>query len=292
MKNISVAIGNLERPDQWALLKATAIAERCGARLTLLHTFSLPYPLAGSSYRSTAQIVREASESRRQQLVALTARFGIRYARLEYAIVWDVPPAAAIVRHVLRAKPDLLVADSHRHGRLGRWLLNNTDWELIRGAPCPLWFVKSPQLPKQPRLLAAVDPQHADSAHSGLDAAILMAARKLHRELQASLAITHVLEPGTETAAHDAVARLARQQRLGAAPRVYGKGDPAVALPRLAAAGKADAVIMGALARRTRAPTYIGGTAERVIDKLRCDIIVIKPPGFVTAFSARPALRL
>jgi universal stress protein E len=286
-----VAIGYPDRVDQWALLKAAAIAERCAAQLTLLHTFSLPYPLSGSSYRSTAELVQEAGEARRQQLMSLVERLGIRHARIRYAIEWDVPVAAAIVRHVLRTSPDLLIADSHRHGRFGRWLLTNTDWSLIRSAPCPLWFVKTPQLPKRLQALAAVDPAHVDTAHSGLDSAILKMAQTLHRELGATLRLAHVLDPRDETAGHEAVGRLMRRHRLGALPCVFGHGDPATAIPALASAEEADLVVMGAVSRRSRGNAFIGGTAERILDQLRCDILVVKPPGFETDVSAKPALK-
>jgi universal stress protein E len=292
MKNITVAIGYPDRVDQWALLKAAAIAERCAAQLTLLHTFSLPYPLSGSSYRSTAELVQEAGEARRQQLMSLVERLGIRHARIRYAIEWDVPVAAAIVRHVLRTSPDLLVADSHRHGRFGRWLLTNTDWNLIRSVPCPLWFVKTPQLPKRLQALAAVDPAHVDAAHSGLDGAILKLALGLQRQVGATIRLAHVLDPRDEAAGHDAIGRLMRRHRLGALPCVFGHGDPATAIPALALAEEADVVVMGAVSRRARGNAFIGGTAERVIDQLRCDILVVKPPGFETDVSAKPALKM
>ena len=292
MKNIVVAIGNLQRSDQWALLKAAALAERCGARLTVLHTFSLPYPLSGSSYRSAAELVQEAGQNRRQQLAALVERLGIRYARIGYVVEWDVPVAAAIVRHVLRARPDLLVADSHRHGRFGRWLLTNTDWDLIRSTPCPLWFVKTPLLARRPRLLATVDPVHVDSEHAGLDGAVLGMARRLQRELDASLHLAHVLEAADDAAGHDAVARLARRHRLGTTPRLFGHGDPARAIPGLAAADQTDIVIMGAISRRSRAAAFIGTTAERVIDQLRCDILVVKSPRFKSEVTPQGALSL
>jgi universal stress protein E len=308
-----VAIGYPEHDDQWALLKAAAVAARCGARLTLLHTFSLPYPLVGSSYRSTSEMVHEASAARRARLAALVEHLGIG-AEVDYAVEWDVPVSGAIVRHVLREKPDLLVADSHRHGRLGRLFLNNTDWELIRSVPCPLWFVKSPGLPKRPKMMAAVDPVHVDAVHSGLDGAILRLAKRLRRALGAALTVAHVLEPSPEddkvprsrgawsggrrphslqeARARHAVLRLARRHGMPSAKRAFGRGEPSVALKRLARATGTDLVIMGAVSRRAQQRAFIGTTAERVIDQLRCDILIVKAPAFATDVSAKRALHL
>ena len=51
-------------------------------------------------------------------------------------------------------------------------------------------------------------------------------------------------------------------------------------------------VVMGAISRRSGASAFIGSTAERVIDQLRCDILVVKSAEFATDVSAKPALRI
>ena len=44
-RQIVVAVRSPEQKRQVAILKAAELARRCGARLTLLHSFSMPYPL-------------------------------------------------------------------------------------------------------------------------------------------------------------------------------------------------------------------------------------------------------
>jgi universal stress protein E len=39
----------------------------------------------------------------------------------------------------------------------------------------------------------------------------------------------------------------------------------------------ADFVVMGAVARRGLKRLFIGSTAERVLDRLHCDLVIIKP---------------
>jgi nucleotide-binding universal stress UspA family protein len=41
-------------------------------------------------------------------------------------VVRDYPHADAIVRQVLKYEPDMLIAESHRHGKLSRLLLDQT----------------------------------------------------------------------------------------------------------------------------------------------------------------------
>jgi universal stress protein E len=41
----------------------------------------------------------------------------------------------------------------------------------------------------------------------------------------------------------------------------------------------ADVVVLGAIARGRMREMLVGGTAERVLDRIACDVLVIKPPG-------------
>ena len=54
-------------------------------------------------------------------------------------------------------------------------------------------------------------------------------------------------------------------------------------LLHVAEAEKADIVVMGAVARGGVKKVLIGSTAARVLDRLPCDLVIIKPPGLVAA---------
>jgi len=47
-------------------------------------------------------------------------------------------------------------------------------------------------------------------------------------------------------------------------------------------------VVMGAVSRSAVARLFIGHTAERVIDELECDVLVVKPRRFRTRVAPRP----
>jgi len=51
-------------------------------------------------------------------------------------------------------------------------------------------------------------------------------------------------------------------------------------LQKAAAEHAADFVVMGAVARRGLKRLFIGSTAERVLDRLPCDLVIIKPLEF------------
>ena len=51
-------------------------------------------------------------------------------------------------------------------------------------------------------------------------------------------------------------------------------------IQKAAAEHAVDFVVMGAVARRGLKRLFIGSTAERVLDRLPCDLVIIKPPKF------------
>ena len=70
-------------------------------------------------------------------------------------------------------------------------------------------------------------------------------------------------------------------------------GNPPEALALTAKKQRIDVMVMGAISRSALSRFFIGNTAERVIDDVRCDVLVVKSPGFrpaVTRRVTRPVL--
>ena len=204
-------------------------------------------------------------------------------------MAWDFPPAQAIVRRVLASKPDLVVAESHRHTALARWFLANADWDLIRECPCPVWFVKHERLARKPLILTAVDPTHAHAKPSGLDDRLLQLATAVMRQLDGRVALIHVQDVSQllTAAATTAIGRLARRHGVVGASRVVRTGIPAAVLVTSAAELEADVLVMGAVSRSGLKGAFIGNTAEAVIDGVDCDVLIVKPRQFRTTVQRR-----
>lgn len=201
-------------------------------------------------------------------------------------MTWDYPPHEAIVRQVLKTKPDLVVSANHRHGRVARWLLANTDWELIRQCPCPVWFVRSPEMPLEPTILVAVDPFHAHDKPAILDDRLVHAARVVgdqfggHVKLVHACGIDEYARPvrllvlaGAKQAVHD----LAARHGLGPEDCEVKAGRPEEIIASIERRDGVDLLVMGAVSRSIDTHPVIGNTAERVIDRVACDLLVMKP---------------
>jgi universal stress protein E len=291
-KSILVAVRDPVGRKQIALRKAARIAACTGAEITLFHAFSSPLVLPVPPPSDPDEILRVVAKQRRDQLLKLARPLRAEGLAVRCEVVWDFPPAHAIVRRVLETKPDLVVAESHRHTRLARWFLANSDWELIRECPCPVWFVKHERFPKRPVILTAVDPTHAHAKPSGLDARLLEQATFVRRQLDGRIALIHVedttrMTPPTTGAAKavtkPALDRLALRNGIDDATTVLRAGKPADVLTASAAELQADLLVMGAVSRSGLSHSHIGNTAEAVIDDVTCDVLVVKPRRFKTA---------
>jgi nucleotide-binding universal stress UspA family protein len=57
-------------------------------------------------------------------------------------------------------------------------------------------------------------------------------------------------------------------------------GDPRDVIPQVARSIGADIVVAGALSRSGLKRLLIGNTAERLLDELSCDLLIVKPAEF------------
>jgi universal stress protein E len=311
-KQIVVAIGDPEGRPGRALRKGAEIAERTGARLHLFHAYAPALGLTSTfDPRIASLIISGTLAKHRKRLERLARPWRQRGIDVRTDLAWDSPPHEAIVRYVLKQKADLLVADSRGHTRLARWFLTNTDWELIRHCPCPLWFAKSRARLQKARVLAAVDPFHTHAKPARLDDRILQTARQVAMLSRGKVAMCHaylVPEYTTsdglgylparmplpveqlrryETAVRKAVDRLARRHRIPPAARFLERGDPAAVLPQLARRLTSGVLVMGAVSRSGVSRLLIGSTAEQVIGPVSCDVLIVKPASFRAAVPRR-----
>jgi universal stress protein E len=308
IRRILVAIRDLDRVPRSQLRKAATIARRAGARLELFHANGVPIiPEGGRRGGSAAAIVDSVARRSQRRLERLARARVFAGLRVECQAVRDYPPHEAVVRRVLATRADLVVAASRTHHLGQRLLLLNTDWELIRHCPCPILFIKSALDYRRPVLLAAVDPFHQHAKPARLDRQLLATGGAFARILRGQLHVFHAYLPlamsfiapleqapvwlpaGAEEANTAQVARaFNRLAQSGGVPRGRRHllmGDVPGRLLATVRRISASIVVMGAVSRSGLRRVFIGSTAERVLDELRCDVLVVKAPGFRTKTS-------
>jgi nucleotide-binding universal stress UspA family protein len=71
-----------------------------------------------------------------------------------------------------------------------------------------------------------------------------------------------------------------RSTSIPTARRHLVEDRPLFAIPQVARVTRSSIVVMGAISRSGLKAAFIGNTAERVLDDLRCDLLVVKPHRF------------
>lgn len=315
IRRILVAIRDERRAPQGALRKAAALARANGARIELFHAVNDPEALdalrhgylKGQDARTVASTVQERSLKRLAKLAALKDFKGLK---VSCAATWDFPSHEAIVRRALATRADLVIASVQPKEIGSRWLLANTDWELIRNCPCPVLIAKTRQAWRRPTVVAAVDPFHVHEKPATLDRQILQVGQYVTRELRGALHAFHAYMPLTVIASTSGAEGMAVPipQELedvhGAqVKRLFGRVASAAGisprrrhlemgvtqdeLARIVKETGAGLVVMGAVSRSGLKRLFIGSTAEHAIDRLDCDVLIVKPRAFRTKVPRR-----
>jgi universal stress protein E len=292
---------------QPALAKAARLADGSGASLELFVCDFEPALADPRFFKSDRlRVLREEFlAGRRQMLDRHAVELRSRGLTVTTEVRWDTPVHRGIVARVRESAPDLVVKDTHYHSVIRRTLLTNTDWQLIRDCPAPLLLVKASEWRRPVRILAAIDPGHEDDEPAALDHAILEYGSALAARLDGELHVAHAFFPAELIASTSTmiaapaidggtIAEFLDQERARVREMLYAlAGRHGIALEHVHfkqgsavevlcdAAGElpADVVVLGAIACGRMREMLVGGTAERVLDRIACDVLVIKPPG-------------
>ena len=303
IRRILVAIKNYEAKTTPALIKAGQLALAFGARLEIFHALSTPLYVDGYGV-SGAELPRMEQATRTPILAKLekkAARLHAEGVEVSVAAEWDFPAYEAVIRRAGKIKADLVVADQHdgRHRAAG--LLHLTDWELLRLSPIPVLLVKNSKAYSRPNILAALDPAHTFSKPAQLDRRILAAATAFTQALRGTQHVLYAYAPfpfaadpetmtdpvaveklqaDAKAAAVKLLDRELRTSRLPKAQRHVVGRSASDAITLTAEELRSAIVIMGAVSRSGLKRLFIGNTAERTLDSLSCDVLIIKPAQF------------
>jgi universal stress protein E len=313
IRRILVAVKEIRGRASPAIRKAAQIARACDAHVELFHAIAEPLAIYAMMY--AAQDVQKIQDTTRarylKRLETLAGPLRRTGLKVTTAVEWDYPAHEALVRRARQVRADLIVADQHPGRHAAPRFLRYTDWELIRHSPVPVLLVKTRGHYTAPRILAAVDPSHTFAKTARLDDAILRNGARFAAAVHGRLHVVHAFVPTlanmtpAEISAPDATARIlgkaqaqaanlldetlraARLGKLAPGRRHLLARHPIDAIPQLARELRCDIVVMGALSRSGLKGLFIGNTAERLLDDLPCDLLVVKPLAFVTRIKAK-----
>jgi len=286
-------------PAHPALERAARLARNAGARLTVSGVLTLP-PYGRKDL--PANIEQDMANRHRQQLEDLAR--AVEGVQTEAKLLVG-RPGTVLVQEVLRSRHDLLMRSHARDvAAPAAKPFGAIDMELMRKCPCPVFLVRQDGAVRYPQIVGAVNASTEDATERALNIKIveltlLMArleggsavllqawapfAERLVRSHSSDDAFHAYVEDVRRRSAED-LAQLTRSfgDRLAGVPATSRRGAAEDVVPEFAAAQGVDLVVMGTVARAGIAGILIGNTAERMLRKMPCSVLAVKPDGFVS----------
>jgi universal stress protein E len=211
-------------------------------------------------------------------------------------------PYLEIVREVSQGQCDLVVVGTHEMSGLRRLFIGNTAQKLLRDCACPVWVCKQ-AMRNRPKILVATDlgPASQSAVRIGL-----MLGGLLNGEIHVLHVVKFTDDPlgNGQMGQLDAETMLYHQDMLKAAKKAINEqltseigadrdimvkclvhaigdvGNPANCIEQFITINHIDVLVLGTAARHGVAGFIIGNTAENLLPRATCSLLVTKHSGF------------
>ncbi len=289
--------------------KGARLASAFGATLELFapvynaHLSRAHFPAPGALETARRRLVHGGLEHLRRLASVLGGT-----VEVECEAAWDHPADEALIRRAMNTRADLVLVALQPHPEHRFPFFSGADWALVRHCPVPVVMCHPGRWKDHPVVVAAVDPLPHHGRKASLDVRILQAAGAVGRACGGQLRAFHAYQPitritgtnvlielpvdqaeealeGGHAAAMESVFRTAE---LRPAAIDMEEGSPRDRLPGYCREVGADLLVMGAIARNPLGRIFIGSTAEQVLFRLPCDVMIVKPEGFRTPVPREP----
>ena len=282
---------------QRALERGVWLAQHFNAQLELFVSHYDPALADGPLLNKTVQRKARAAsiESKTQWLEEQAAPHREAGLEVDIDVVWGKTFHDEVTRKSIRSGTDLVLKATDYQSKIRRTLFTNSDWQLIRECPAPVWFVKLDEIVDKPRFIAAVDPMSGSEKPEYLNQDILAVATELQQHLEAQLHVANWMAPSIDSqmgAQAAADFRKLQQDRMNQILQDFTSVDQAnvhlvagrdyTFLLELVSKLSAQLVVMGSVARGRMQRLVLGSTAEDMLDQLQCDVLVVKAHDFLT----------
>ncbi|OOE96286.1 universal stress protein UspE [Salinivibrio sp. IB643] len=296
--------------QQPALSRAVTLSQRSDStvKLTLfLAIYDFSYEMTSMLSSDERQAMRQGVMHQREEWMnEIIQSHNAQDCEIEKAVVWHNRPYEAIVERVLSHQHDLVVKATHKHDTLGSVIFTPTDWHLLRKCPNSVLLVKEHGWPDKGKIVASVHVASETETHAELNDKLVDEGNVMSAMLGAELHLANAypatpvnitielpdFDPSAYTDAvrgHHLTAMKALRQRhhIEETRTHVQEGLPEDVIPNIARELDAELVILGTTGRTGLSAVFIGNTAEHMIDQLDCDLLAIKPDGYISPLDPR-----
>jgi len=287
--------GGLSDP---ALQQARRIAVAHGPSMTVADVLERP-PAYQRALLHREWKAKVSEVLRTQKTAGLErAAASIRRAGIESRVrLLEGSPAKALVREVVQADHDLLIIAASAPGVVRS--AGTTAARLVRECPCPTLLAR-PSRRRRHRVLVAIGAGPSSRSDVALNRLLLETGIAIAKLEKADIHVLHAWELSdrrylrrqgltadeaaqlvskARTAAHDGLQEtIAPYRRQFSAKHVHlERGAPGKVIPAAAAKYGIELLVIGTVARSGLARHLIGNTAEALLGRMPCSMLVVRP---------------
>ncbi|CZF79382.1 universal stress protein UspE [Grimontia marina] len=310
--NLLVAI-DPDHEEQPALSRAKDIARKSCAPVTItlfLAIYDFSYEMTSMLSAEERQAMRAGVLKQREEWIdSVIEKNASEELEIVKHVVWHNRPYESMIAKVFDGEHDLVIKATHQHDKLGSLIFTPTDWHLLRKCPCPVLLVKEHSWPENGKILTAVNVSSENETHEPLNDKLIDEAKAMSKLLTAEVNLVNAypatpvnvtielpeFDPASYTDAvrgHHLLQMKALRQKhsIDEDQTFCMEGLPEDVIPAVAKELDAELVILGTTGRVGLSAIFIGNTAEHTIDQLNCDVLAIKPDGYISPLAPNVGL--
>ncbi|WP_428772472.1 universal stress protein UspE [Vibrio sp.] len=310
--NKILAVADINKDEQPALARAIQLAEKSRSRSHVtffLSIYDFSYDMTSMLSIDERDAMRRGVIQQREEWMRSVAKpYVSEDIDFEVKVVWHNRPYEAIIAEVFAGEHDILIKATRKHDVLESVIFTPTDWHLLRKCPCPVLLVKNSDWPEDASILASVHVGSENDTHLDLNDRMVEQLKSLCERLGAKPYLVNAypvtpanitielpeFDPAMYTDAvrgHHLTAMKALRQKhgLNEDQTLVDQGLPEDIIPQAAESYNAAMVIIGTTGRTGLSAVFIGNTAEHVIDKINCDVLALKPQGYISPLDPKTA---
>ncbi len=170
---------------------------------------------------------------------------------------------------------DLVIKSTRPHSRLQRRFMTTSDWLVLRDARCPVVFAKQRSVAAVKTVLAAVNLGAKDDAHQRLTDSVIAAASEIATAIDAEM---HAVNAYSSSRNRVHPPDLAKRAGIVRSRAHVGDATPEELIAEIASRVAADLVVIGSVGRKGLTGAVVGNTAERILDTVDADVLVLVEP--------------
>jgi universal stress protein E len=256
------------RSKQPALEKAVSIADETSAKM---HVFSCIFADLTTSEDPSAEITRLIAEQQvlLDEVLRPLIDSGIKVST---EVEWDKDWYQAVVRASSKNAADVVLKSSYKHSSSKRLLNCTSDWIVMRECLCPVLLVKGRKPRETPRVLAAIDICARKESYDKLNQKVVAVGKEIMKREKAEV---HVVNAFSDFKGMPERQKLIDTTGIKSGNVHIKMGEPAKVIRSQAKALDVSLVVVGNSARTGLSAALHGNTVEKMLDKLRCDVLSI-----------------